>query len=104
MPTRFWWPKSPPDDVVVTERIVRRTQLVPRSGDVLLYREPAGIQRPQILWLYRYQVIGTDLTSGVFTTYGRAVTHAELFAATGGARLFYAESRNAKPQLLKESP
>jgi hypothetical protein len=95
-------PASDPDEAI--ERVVPRKHLLPADGDVLLFREPAGVKTPEARWGYRVQVVGTGLISGTFATYEHAVATAEQFASERRSRLFYAESREAQPHLLKGQP
>jgi hypothetical protein len=93
-------PASDPDEAI--ERLIPRKHLTAVEGDVLLFREPAGVKTPEARWRYRVQILGTGLSSGSFATYEHAVANAEQLASQRRARLFYAESRDAQPHLLKE--
>jgi hypothetical protein len=95
-------PASDPDEAI--ERVVPRKHLLPVDGDVLLFREPTGVKTQKARWGYRVQLIGTGLTSGTFATYEHALATAEQFASERRSRLFYAESREGQPQLLKGHP
>jgi hypothetical protein len=94
-------PASDPDEAI--ERVLPRKLVVPGTGDVLLYREPAGVKVPEAMWRFRVQILGTNLSSGTFATYEHAVTHAEQLAAERRVRLFYAEARDGQTSLLKDA-
>jgi hypothetical protein len=103
-PTPFGVRRPPawdPDEAI--ERVLPRKLVVARNGDVLLFREPAGVKVPEAMWRFRVQILGTNLSSGTFATYEHAVTHAEQLAAERHVRLFYAERRDAQPSLLKDA-
>jgi hypothetical protein len=97
--------RRPPqaDPVEAVERIVPRRQLLLEDGDVLIMREPGGLRAgSRVVYQLRIRGVGA-LSDQRFASFEHAAARGEELATKAKVRLFYFESRQEPPHLLKDA-
>lgn len=97
-------PLRPLDDPAeAVERIVPRRQLLLENGDVLILRENGGIREGSRV-VYQLRVRGQGaIPDGRFASFEHAAARGEELATQRKVRLFYFESAQEPPHLLKDA-
>jgi hypothetical protein len=90
------------DPVEAVERIVSRRKLMIERGDVFISRAPDAIRGSAERDIY--QLVRHDLgpVPGRFTSFENAVVAGDEFATKHQVRLYFQESPDHPPQLLKD--
>jgi hypothetical protein len=97
-------PTRPLDDPAETvERIVPRRQLLLEDGDVLIMREAGGLREGSRV-VYQLNIRGSGpIHDQRFASFEHAAARGEELATRAKVRLFYYESREEPPFLLKDA-
>src|SRR5688572_17561036 len=96
-------PIPPNDDFTeAVQRIVPRRHLIVQDGDVLIMRESGGFVGAGRL-VYELRIQGTGPTPDKFASFAHAAARGEELARNRKVRLFYFESREEAPFLLKDA-
>jgi hypothetical protein len=96
---------APPlnDPVEAVERIVPRRQLLVEDGDVLIMREAGGLREGSRL-VYQLRIRGAGaIADQRFASFEHAAARGEELATKAKVRLFYFESKQEPPFLLKDA-
>ena len=84
------------------ERLIPRRQLKMQDGDVLITREPGGLQAESRA-IYQLHIHGTGPLADRFASFEHAAARGDELATTQRVRLFYVEHRKEGPFLLKDA-
>ena len=97
-------PLRPQDDPAeAVERIVPRRHLLLEDGDILIMRENGGMREGSRV-IYQLRVRGTGaLPDHRYASFEHAAATGEELATKGKVRLFYFESKQEPPHLLKDA-
>jgi hypothetical protein len=90
------------DFTEAVQRIVPRRHLVVQDGDVLISRAASGFGSPGRL-VYIIAVQGSGPTTDRFANFEHAAARGEELAKNRQVRLFYCESKDEVPMLLKDA-
>ena len=97
-------PTAPLDDPTETvERIIPRRLLLLEDGDVLITREAGGLREGSRV-VYQLRIRGAGpIRDQRFASFEHAAARGEELATRAKVRLFYFESRQEPPFLLKDA-
>jgi hypothetical protein len=97
-------PTRPLDDPAETvERIVPRRLLLLEDGDVLIMREAGGLREGSRV-VYQLRIRGSGpIPDQRFASFEHAAARGEELATSARVRLFYFESQQEPPFLLKDA-
>ena len=84
------------------ERLLSRRQLKIQSGDIVISRQPGGVQA-ESRGVYELRVHGGDPLPDRFASFQHAAAKGEELATTQRVCLFYLEHKNEPPALLKDA-
>jgi hypothetical protein len=91
------------DPAETVERIVPRRQLLLEDGDVLIMREAGGLREGSRV-VYQLNIRGSGpIHDQRFASFEHAAARGEELATRAKVRLFYYESREEPPFLLKDA-
>jgi hypothetical protein len=96
---------TPPlaDPAEAVERIVPRRQLLLEDGDLLIMREPGGLREgSRVVYQLRIRGLGA-IPDQRFASFEHAAARGEELATKARVRLFYFESEQDPPHLLKDA-
>ena len=96
---------TPPlaDPAEAVERIVPRRQLLLEDGDVLMMREAGGLREGSRV-VYQLRIRGLRaIPDQRFASFEHAAARGEELATKARVRLFYFESEQDPPHLLKDA-
>lgn len=94
-------PQNDPAEAV--QRIVPRRQLLLEDGDILIMRENGGMREGSRV-IYQLRIRGTGaLPDQRFASFEHAAARGEELATQRKVRLFYFESKQEPPHLLKDA-
>ena len=90
------------DHAEAVERIVSRRQLPIERGDVFISRAPAMIRAAEERDIYQLSRQDMGVVPGRYTSFEHAVVAGDELATRQRVRLFFLESPDHPPQLLKD--
>jgi hypothetical protein len=90
------------DPVEAVERIVSRRKLMIERGDVFISRAPDAIRGSAERDIYQLMRHDLGPVPGRFTSFENAVVAGDEFATKHQVRLYFQESPDHPPQLLKD--
>jgi hypothetical protein len=102
IPDRLKPVRSEADAAETVERLIPRRLLKISEGDVLITREPGGIQAESRA-IYQLHVEGHGPLPDKFTSFEHAAIRGEELATERKVRVFYFEQKGDPPFLLKDS-
>lgn len=90
------------DPVEALERIVSRRHLLIERGDIFISRAPATVRASEERDIYRLSRQDMGVLPGRYTSFEHAVVAGDELAMRHRVRLYFLESSDHLPQLLKD--
>ena len=90
------------DPIEAVERIVSRRQLLIERGDIFISRAPAMIKAAEERDIYQLSRQDMGVLRGRYTSFEHTVVAGDELATRQRVRLYFLESSDHRPQLLKD--